>query len=366
MRVVVTGASGNVGTAFLRAVASHEQGWTVTGIARRRPPDHPPFTVADWVLCDLGAEEATEPLREALSGADALVHLAWAIQPGVTEASLHRTNITGTRRVLRLVAEAGTPQLVYVSSVAAYAPAPRSSRVDENHPCTGIPGSAYSQDKARLEWMISDFVEQSPGTLVAGARPAAVVQREAGAEFARRVLSPLIPPKLLGLRVLPIPLWRSLRAQIVHAEDVAEALWSMLTRQAHGPFNLAAEPVLTADDLAAELGGFRVPAPRTLVSAAALATWRAGVQPLHPSWLSMADQVALVDTGRARAELSWTPRYDSVSAVRELIAGIREGTGTGGGPMAPRDAGTGRPQPGRARLGAPSHQSQADTGEQAG
>lgn len=359
MRAVVTGATGNVGSAFLRSAARHPD-WTITGVARRLPRPQPPFSAAEWVACDLADSTAAGPLREVLAGADVVVHLAWAIQPGVAEQSLHRTNIIGTRQLLDLMAAAGVPQLVYVSSVAAYAPAPRWHRVDEGQPCTGVPGSAYSQDKARLERVVRAFVERNPAVTVAGARPSAILQREAGAQFARRILSPLLPPTLVGRAVLPMPLWRSLRAQVVHADDVAQALWSMVTLHARGAFNLAAEPVLSAADLAQELGGYLLPVPRSLLSAAALATWRIGIQPLHPGWIMMADRVPLLDTARARGELGWRPEYDGHAALSDMVAGIQEGRGAGSEPMAPWEARPGWPRPSRARPGSPTHQSQAD------
>jgi len=81
--------------------------------------------------------------------------------------------------------------------------------------------------------------------------------------------------------------------------------------------------VLGVGDLAALFGGFRVPVPRRLVTGAALPTWRLGLQPMHPGWLTLADQAPLVDTSRARAHLGWQPRHDAQEALAELSAGMR-------------------------------------------
>lgn len=337
MRVVVTGASGNVGTALRRVLAA--AGAEVVGIARRVPP-----ATEGWVSCDLGAPAAEVLLTRVFDGADAVVHLAWAIQPATGEPDMRRTNLTGSAHVLRAAERAGVPHLVVASSVAAYTPS--SAPVGEDWPCGGVPGSAYSAQKAELERLL----DGRPG--VARIRPCAVVQPDAGAEFDRWVLSPLVPPALLGRRWLPVPLWRGLRLQLVHAEDVAEAIRLLLRLRATGAFNVAAEPVLRAPELAEAIGGFLVPVPfRALVGPAWLA-WRAGLQPMHPGWLRLADRAALVDTARLRA-LGWAPRHDPREALESVVAAIAEGRGTWG-PLAPRQGNRWR----RLGWGRPVHQSQ--------
>jgi nucleoside-diphosphate-sugar epimerase len=75
MRIVITGGSGNVGTALLQQLGpggEHE----LVGISRRRPPAEPPYSWAEWVTCDIGGEGAAVELRDAFTGADAVVHLA--------------------------------------------------------------------------------------------------------------------------------------------------------------------------------------------------------------------------------------------------------------------------------------------------
>src|SRR5687768_17046911 len=114
MRVVVTGATGNVGTSLLPALAGDERVTEIVGLARRRPALQNPRTT--WVDADV----VTAPLAELFAGADAVVHLAWLIQPSRDEAALEAVNVTGTRRVFEAAAAAGVGTLVHASSVGAY------------------------------------------------------------------------------------------------------------------------------------------------------------------------------------------------------------------------------------------------------
>ncbi|GAA3458406.1 NAD-dependent epimerase/dehydratase family protein [Saccharothrix longispora] len=326
MRVVVTGASGSVGTALRRELRDDDhphpdRTHDVLGVARRVPDD------SRWVRCDIGAPGAEEILTRAFDGADAVVHLAWAIQPRTDEPDMRRTNIGGTEHVLRAADRAGVPHLVVASSVAAYSPADHP--VDEDWPRDGVAGSGYSLHKAELERMVAG---RSSTTVV---RPAAVVQDDAAGEIERWTLSPLVPAALLGRSWLPVPLWRGLRLQVVHARDVAGAVALLLRGRTTGAFNVAADPALRARDLAEIFGGFLVPVPFAAAHAVAGPAWRFGAQPLHPGWLRLADQVSLVDTTRLRA-LGWAPRYAPREVLDSLVRAMIDGRGTWG-PLAPRD-----------------------------
>src|SRR4051812_35207449 len=101
MRVVIVGASGNVGTALSRRLA-REPGIELVGVARRVPrADALPIT--EWRARDIGHEELTE----VFAGADAVVHLAWEIQPSHDLAQLTRTNVGGSKRVFEAAVRAG-------------------------------------------------------------------------------------------------------------------------------------------------------------------------------------------------------------------------------------------------------------------
>src|SRR3954465_5964487 len=93
LTVAVTGASGNVGTALLRRLTAPGSGVAeVRGLARRQPPDTAPYHGGAWRGADLGGESSEQVLPEFLAGADAVVHLAWALQPGRHPEQLRRVN----------------------------------------------------------------------------------------------------------------------------------------------------------------------------------------------------------------------------------------------------------------------------------
>ncbi len=123
MRVAVTGATGNVGTSLLAALADDPQIDSVVGIARRLPAIS--FPKIEWVPADVTSYD----LVPLFQGCDAVVHLAWLIQPSRDLDTLRATNIDGTRAVLRAVAAAEVPNLVYASSIGAYSPGTKDHRI---------------------------------------------------------------------------------------------------------------------------------------------------------------------------------------------------------------------------------------------
>ena len=333
MRVVVVGATGNVGTALLRRFAAQPDAPEVIGVARRTPePGVPPYDTADWVSCDIGAVEAPPVLADAFRGADAVVHLAWQIQPSHDPDRLWRTNVQGSRTVFEAAAGAGVPHLVYASSVGAYGPGPKDRAVDESWPTTGVPGSSYSQHKAQTERMLDQLERAHPGLIVTRMRPGLTFQREAASEISRYFLGRLVPTSLLRrVRVPVLPMSSQLRFQVVHTDDVAAAYQAAVQRRVAGAFNLAADPVLGPPDVAAALGGARtVDVPIRALRAAAALTWRARLQPTSPGWVDMAASAPILDASRARQVLGWVASRPADEVLAELLDGMAHGAGIGG------------------------------------
>jgi UDP-glucose 4-epimerase len=335
MKVVITGATGNVGTSVLRAMLPDERITEIVGIARRRPTLQLPKVT--WLQADV----ATADLRAHFAGADAVVHLTWLIQPSRDERLTHLVNVEGSERVFRAAGEAGVGALVYASSVGAYSPGPKDRRVDESWPTDGIASSFYARHKAATERILDGIEERFPDLRVVRLRPGLIFQREAASEIRRFFAGPFLPSPLLRRALIPIvPRIPRLRFQAVHAHDVGEAYHlAVVTQTARGAFNIAADPVLDPDVLGRMLGARPVPVPVGLLRRAADLTWRARLQPTPSGWLDMALAVPLMDTTRASEHLGWTPRHTSTAALLELIDGMRENAGYGTPPLDPDSSG---------------------------
>jgi UDP-glucose 4-epimerase len=334
MRVVVTGATGNVGTSTLEALSADERVDSILGIARRVPDLDLPKV--EWAAADVRAAELTE----LFDGADAVVHLAWLIQPSRDEQETESVNVTGSERVFGAVADAGVPRLVYASSVGAYSPGPKDRLVDESHPTDGIETSFYSRHKATVERILDRFESSTPAVTVARLRPGLIFKDEAASEIRRLFAGPFLPNFLVNPRLIPIvPDIPDLRFQAVHSLDVGDAYRRAVFSEATGAFNIAADPVLDPERLSELLGARRVRAPASLVRGLANVTWRLRLQPTSPGWLDMALEAPLMSSERARRELGWEPQKSSADALLELINGLRRGHGLPTPPLDPRTGG---------------------------
>ncbi|SET85168.1 NAD-dependent epimerase/dehydratase family protein [Nonomuraea wenchangensis] len=337
MRVVVVGATGNVGTSLVRALSTDERVTSIVGVARRLPGWRVDRT--EWRQADV----ASGDLARIFDGADAVVHLAWLFQPTRDPAATWRANVLGSMRVFRAAAEAGVQALVHASSVGAYSPGPKDRRVDESWPTHGWPGAAYGREKAYVERVLDVFEHDHPSIRVVRMRPGFIFQRAAASEQRRLFAGPLVPRRLIAAGRVPfVPDIPGLRLQVLHADDAAEAYRLAVVREVRGAFNIAAEPVLTPGDLAELLGTRTVPVPRGLAKAAVAAAWRLRLVPASPGLLDLAIRLPIMNTDRAREVLGWRPRHLSLDAMRELFEGLHDGAGMDTAPLAPDGGPAGR------------------------
>ena len=335
-RIVVTGATGNVGTSVVRALSEDSDVGSVLGLARRIPDWSPPRT--DWSSVDLASEQTD--LVEEFADADAVIHLAWAFQPTHDPATTWRTNVLGGIRVFEAVAAAGVPTLVHASSVGAYSPGPKDRPVDESWPTHGWPDAAYCREKAYLERALDTFEREHPEVRVVRMRPAFLFKRESASEQRRIFGGRFLPGSLARPELLPfLPDVPGLRVQALHTDDAARAYVAALGTETRGAFNLAAEPWVDAELLAEMLDTRSVRLPRAAARSAIAAAWNLHLLPASPHLFDAVLRLPLMDCTRARTELGWEPRHSATEVLREFLHGLQQGEGAPTEPMRGRKVG---------------------------
>jgi len=174
-RIAVTGGSGKAGRVVVRDLAEH--GHDLLNIDRAPSPDSSspdspiPLLLAD--LTDFGQA------LEALSGVDAIVHLAAIPSPGhATPDQVFRTNAASTYTVFAAAARLGIRRVVWASSETTlglpFDRPPDYAPVDEAHV---YPETSYALSKVVGEEMARQFSRWS-GLTILGLRFSNILVRE--------------------------------------------------------------------------------------------------------------------------------------------------------------------------------------------
>jgi nucleoside-diphosphate-sugar epimerase len=325
LTVAVTGPTGTFGSGLVPLLEADDRVGRVVGIARR------PFDPAGrgWTKLTYRRGDVRDPaaLREAFEGADVVVHLAFLITGTDSRQTTREINIDGTLNAFRTAAELGVRRFVYASSVAAYGfHRDNPDRIGEDWPVRPASRLFYAREKAELEGLLGAESERRPELSRYVLRPSIVVGPNAvgGKVFLPgplRPLSRLLPdrPRRLPFPVvLPLP---ALTMQLVHEEDVGQALLRCVTGDGPpGAYNIAGDGVLTAVDVAREFGAWPIPLPEAPARAAARGLSMLPFLPAFAEWTEAAAQPAIMDTSLAKDRLGWSPRYTGLEALRATFA----------------------------------------------
>ena len=328
LRVVVTGSTGTVGREVVRLLEDDPRVADLVATARvARDGGELGWLHTSAIAADVREPAA---LDRAFTGADVVVHAAFSIYGGRQDhEELRDVNVGGSRNVVDAAIRAGVRRFVYLSSIAAYGirrdnPQPLLER-DALRP---TPNHFYATHKYEVEPELRERLAGA-GIETYGLRPCGIVGPHAAgaaldpvpgrlADVVRRAMH---TAARVGLR--PVVVAPAVPTQFVHAEDVAQAVvLSVLGDGPPGEYNLAGEDVVEGEEVPRLLGLRVVPLPRALRRPVMRAT--AALQGLHPvfAWpLTFAEPV-IVDTAKARNELGWRPRYTSRAALLATRPGL--------------------------------------------
>jgi nucleoside-diphosphate-sugar epimerase len=260
-----------------------------------------------------------------------VVHLAFMITGTASRETIRAINVEGTLSAFSAAAAAQAKRFVYASSVAAYGFHPDNPiGMTEDWPTRPAARLFYAQEKAELEQLLGDQAQQHPDVGLYLLRPPIVLGPHAmGAKDVMPAPLAGAARRMLALaKALPVPipiLAPDLPMQFIHEVDVGQALLECVVGAgAPGPYNIAADGVLTVADVLRELGFTPVPVPAGLASGAARAAATIPPLPFLPpatEWVEAAAHPAIMDTTKARRELGWRPKYTALEALRDTLPG---------------------------------------------
>jgi UDP-glucose 4-epimerase len=207
-------------------------------------------------------------------------------------------------RLLKYCDRYNVKKLVLLSSADVYgARASNPQFLAEESPLLAADLSALRD----VDMMAQSFFWKRPDIETAILRPTHITGGVAGAMARYLRLSPI--PKLMGYDPM---------IQLVHEEDVVEAIRLALGPGHRGIFNLAGPAPVPLSRVIRRLGRTPIPVPHFLAGPVLKQLKRVGQLEFDPAYVDVIRFVCMVDDSRARRELGYLPARDSIETIEAV------------------------------------------------
>jgi UDP-glucose 4-epimerase len=301
-RVVLVDGVANDWGARVAAQLVEEPGLHVIGLDAGPPEQQ--IKGLDFIQADLHNPALVDLIRE--EKVDTLVHLTFAEHRRPSESDFE-TNVMGAMKILGACAEAGVRKVVLKSSTMVYGANPTNSLyLREDHPHKANKVYGYLRDLVEIEAFCNGLQRQAGDLIVTTLRFGHIVGPKISTPMTRflRDDDALV---LLGFDPM---------MQIIHENDVINALIYAVQHDAPGAFNVAAQPAMPLWKLMGLAGKLPLPVlhPLAYMSVSMLGPRNAPIE------LDYLRYPCVGDLARMEAELGFTPQYSADETLREFAS----------------------------------------------
>lgn len=235
MKILVTGASGFIGGAFLRRFAGRDD-LQLFGTGRSERPGLP--ATVSWRTLSLSS------LTQWDITPDVVIHAAGRTSPWGSDEDYYRDNVETTEQVIDFCRRRGNPRLILLSSAAVYYRFAHRYRLDENTPIDEPFTSAYGRSKFLAEQRVAAYEGEK------------IVLRPCAVFGSGDTL--LFPPLLKAAKKRQ--LWRlysqdgPVRSELMHVDALGDYLLQAATKRELQPcYNLSSARSVEVDLLLQEV-----------------------------------------------------------------------------------------------------------------
>ena len=300
MRYLITGGSGYIGSRLVEQLGEREDTERIV-IADVRPPRsyRPKAEFQELDVRD--AARARELLERERP--DALVHLAFIVNPMRDERAMYDIDVNGTSNVLEGASKAGVQQVLVTSSTTAYGAFPDNPvPLTEDDPVRGVPDFEYARDKTESDRICQLWALRHPDRVMTIVRPCIVFGPNVDNYIVRFWTN---QPFQADLGSGDNPL------QFVHEDDLVDALAGLLVGRHAGIYNVTGDGTLTWRETA-DLIGMKVrKMPLRFARRLGSFMWRIGQAETPPGNLHFLLHPWVASNEKVKQTLGWQPRHTS-------------------------------------------------------
>jgi UDP-glucose 4-epimerase len=302
MRYVITGGAGYIGSRLVDLLSRREDTDQIV-ICDLAPPRGPYLPKTEFERVDVRDGAAVRAVLDRVRP-DALVHLAFILNPTHDEGFMYDVDVNGTHNVLAAASAAGTQQVLVTSSASAYGAFPDNPvPITEEHPVRGVADFSYARDKTESDRLCQLWAERHPERTMTIVRPCIV--------FGPNVDNYLV--RLWTKSPFAVDAGGVLDGEIqfVHEDDVVEAMTTLLLGRHGGAFNVAGDGTMKMRECAELIGSPVRKLPLRVYRGMAKAMWAARASEAPPGQIEFALHPWIVSANKLKLTTGWQPRHTS-------------------------------------------------------
>jgi len=293
-KVLITGISGRTGR--LVAKRLHRE-YEVHGV------DRVPFVGApkdiQLHMLDLRKKRCENLFRNF--DFEAVYHLGIVHNPRLSADEHHSFNVTGTMKILEYCQKYNVPKVVLMSSALIYGPHPNNPAfLTEDAPL--LAGTRFPQirDQIELDMVAQSFFWKNTEIETAILRPVHVVGPHMTNAFTNYLRLSRIP-KLIGFDPL---------VQVVHEDDLVEALYLSMKPGIRGIFNIAGPSAVPLSTIIDVIRKPSFPVPHFMAGYLMEKLYQLKISDIPAPEVDYARYICNVDTTRAKEILGFAPELN--------------------------------------------------------
>ncbi|HYN50894.1 MAG TPA: NAD-dependent epimerase/dehydratase family protein [Thermoleophilaceae bacterium] len=298
MRYVITGGAGYIGSRLVDFLSRREDTEKIVVCDVASPQGYVPKTEFERV--DVRDRDGVRATLERAKP-DALVHLAFILNPSHDEALMYDVDVNGTHNVLEAAAAAGTHQVLVTSSSSAYGAFPDNPvPLTEEDPVRGVSAFSYARDKTESDRICQLWAAKYPERTMTIVRPCIV--------FGPNVDNYLV--RLWTKQPFAAdPGTIDNDIQFVHEDDVVEAITALLVGRNAGAFNVAGDGLMTPRECAEMIGSPIRRLPLRAYRGLARTMWHVRLSEAPPGSIDFTLYPWIVSNEKLKRETGWSPRH---------------------------------------------------------
>ena len=307
MRYLITGGSGYIGGRLIDELSERDETEKIVIVDVNAPKRH--WAKTEFVKGDVRDGAATRELLER-EEIDALVHLAFILNPIRDEAMMYDVDVNGAQATLKAAADAGTQQVLVTTSGVAYGAFPDNPKpIAEDWPVRGVPDFSYARDKTEADRLCQLWAAEHPDRVMTIVRPCIVFGPNVDNYIVRGFENNPFVPLLDGVDE---------EFQLAHEDDVVSALIALLDGKHGGAFNVAGDGLMTWGRAAQLIDKKTRQVSLKNMKRFANTMWKLRVPRTEaPAGnLDFLRYPWVLSTEKLKAETGWAPKYDTLETFK--------------------------------------------------